>query len=138
MRRGCHAFLLEELDGPYERVLLRLMGTETAQEAAEVFMRGFLAPHPKYRHLEERVAFANAYLEGDFSGAGCASVHVTYEMGHIEAVAECPKDVAGVRPVPRPAWIEAVHARDPDRVATDQIRVTDPFRTAEISAPEPS
>lgn len=97
-----YAFLIEELEGPYLRVLDQLRETETLNEATEVFMRGYLAPHPRYLHLDERIAFASAYLEGDFSGAGCESVHRVFEAANVEVLQECPRDLAELRPRARP------------------------------------
>lgn len=138
-----YAFLLEELEGPYARVLERLYETETLEEATEVFMRGYLAPHPKYRHLEDRVAFGEAYLEGDFSGSGCASTHTTYVSGTIEVVSACLSGLGSVRPVARPEWIDIMAAgatADPVPVTLDfcKIEVSDPFAFATPPAPEPS
>ena len=97
-----YAFLIEELEGPYARVLDRVRETETLAQATEVFMRGYLAPHPNYLHLDERITFASAYMEGDFSGAGCASVHRMVEAGTLEVLQKCPSDLAGIRPRARP------------------------------------
>lgn len=97
-----YAFLIEELEGPYARVLDRVRETETLSEATEVFMLGYLAPHPSYRHQDERIAFASAYLEGDFSGAGCASLERVSRGRSMEVVQECPRKLADVRPRARP------------------------------------
>lgn len=97
-----YGFLIEELEGPYASVLDRVRETETLDEATEVFMGGYLAPHPRHLHLEERVAFASAYLAGDFADAGCASVHRVYEAGNVEVLQECPRDLVELRPRARP------------------------------------
>lgn len=135
-----YAFLIEELEGPYVRVLDRLRETETLNEATEVFMRGYLAPHPRHLHLNERVSFAAAYLEGDFSGAGCESVHRVYRSGPIEAVQECPRDLAEIRPQARPARIEA-RPRAPEETAAllpRDLGVEDPFGDRDTGPQDPS
>jgi hypothetical protein len=146
-----YAFLIEELEGPYVRVLDRLRETETLDEATEVFMRGYLAPHPSHLHLEERVAFAARYMAGDFAHAGCASVHRVYEAGNVEVLQECPRDLAELRPRARPEKVaptaldeasalrprsrpEGLNRSGPAReVSPDQlvsnIEVKDPFAT---------
>ena len=147
-----YAFLLGELEGPYAGVLERLYETETLEEATQVFMRDYLAPHPKYRHLEERVSFAEAYLEGDFSGSGCASTHSTYVSGTIEVVSACLAGLGSIRPVPRPEWMEAMSGADQEEPLSGmrqteldsvtlsfcEIDVSDPFTYAAPDAPKPS
>lgn len=146
-----YAFLIEELEGPYARVLETLRGTGTLEAATEVFMRGYLAPHPRHLHLEERIAFASAYLGGDFSGAGCESVHRVYEAGQVEVVQECPRDLAEIRPRARPDRVTRLASADlagvrprtrPEGLQTkgpeglraaelfaSDVNVEDPFRT---------
>lgn len=120
-----YGFLLQELEGPYAHVLADLQDTEDAREATSVVMRGYLAPHPKHRYLDERVAFAEGYLAGDFSGAGCESVHRVYAWGDMELIQECPRDIAEVRPRARPDWVS-------DR----EVSVEDPFRISSVR-PQP-
>lgn len=86
-----YGFLVEELSGAYARVVTKVLETETAAEAADVFMRRFLIPHPSYRHLDERIAYAEAYLEGDFSGAGCQATHEVETSGRMIIVSMCPE-----------------------------------------------
>lgn len=161
-----YGFLLQELEGPYAEVLAELYETSEVREATSLVMRGYLAPHPKHRYLEERVAFAEGYLAGDFSGAGCESVHRVYAWGDMELIQECPRDIAEVRPRARPDWVggQQVMAGDPPRdssvrprarpdhmtgagadvntpvsvLLSPDHRVDDPFRTAPIATPEPS
>jgi hypothetical protein len=155
-----YAFLIEELEGPYVRVLDRLRETETLGEATEVFMRGYLAPHPRYLHLDERIAFASAYLEGDFSGAGCESVHRVFEAGNVEVLQECPRALAEIRPKPRPGseltqtaalTPETRPRARPDRLAETSrepagdvtitlgpVEVRSPFTGSGSKRPEPS
>lgn len=64
-------FLIHELTGPYEDVLDNLRRTKTMEEATRIFMRDFLRPSKKHAALGKRVAFADAYLDGEFDGAGC-------------------------------------------------------------------
>jgi hypothetical protein len=163
-----YGFLLQELEGPYAEVLAELYETGDAAEATALVMRGYLAPHPKHRHLEERVAFAKGYLAGDFTGAGCESVHRVYPWGDMEVVQECPADLADLRPRARPDWIGdgAPRVEDPFRFSSDRPKprperltgseatpfervpltvllradepVEDPFRTAPAESPAPS
>jgi len=138
-----YAFLLEELEGTYEGVLERLYKTETVEEASEVFMRRYLAPHPKYRHLEDRIGFAEAYLAGDYSGSGCVSTHTTYVSGTIEVISECVGGIGSIRPVARPEWMLAMFGTERDQPVSDaldfcKISVADPFATATPHTPEPS
>lgn len=163
-----YGFLLQELEGPYAEVLAELYETSDLREATTLVMRGYLAPHPKHRHLDERVAFAEGYLAGDFTGAGCESVHRVYAWGDMELVQECPQDLAEVRPRTRPDWIgdQQVTVEDPLRISSvrpkprpdrltgpeaipaERIPLTvllradepveDPFRTAPTATPEPS
>jgi len=163
-----YGFLLQELEGSYAEVLAELYETSDLREATTLVMRGYLAPHPKHRHLDERVAFAEGYLAGDFTGAGCESVHRVYAWGDMELVQECPQDLAEVRPRARPEWIgdQQVTVEDPMRVSSvrprprpehitgagagaesttpvallldEDHRVEDPFRTAPTATPEPS
>ena len=163
-----YGFLLQELEGPYAEVLAELYETSDAREATLLVMRGYLAPHPKHRYLEERVAFAEGYVAGDFSGAGCESVHRVYAWGDMELIQECPRDLAEVRPRARPERIEGqmVTVEDPLRVSSVRPRsrpdhitgagtgaeapspvtvlldadhqVADPFRIAPSALPEPS
>jgi hypothetical protein len=138
-----YGFLLEELEGPYARVLERLYETETLEEATKVFMRGYLAPHPKYRHLDERVGYAEAYLVGDFSGSGCASTHTLNVSGTIEVISECQDAIGSIRPLARPEWMLAMSVKQQDKpvsVALDfcNIEVSDPFTSAVSFTVEPS
>jgi opacity protein-like surface antigen len=135
-----YAFLLEELEGPYSRVLERLYETDTLGEATEVFMRGYLAPHPKYRHLEERIAFAESYLVGDFAGAGCASTHSTYVSGSIEVVGACLDGLGSIRPVARPEWMETIYESDQDGQSARMDRIeseSGAFSIHEIAVHDP-
>ena len=137
-----YGFLLEELEGPYADVLARLHGTSDAEEASGLFMRGYLAPHPKHRHLGERVAFARAYLEGDFSGAGCATVHLTYPVGETLALQGCPRDLSEQRSKARPHDLMEKYPgvevpTPPMTVLPRSVEVRDPFVTVSIPDPEP-
>lgn len=163
-----YGFLLQELEGPYAEVLAELYETGDAAEATMLIMRGYLAPHPKHRYLEERVAFAEGYLAGDFTGAGCESVHRVYPWGDMEVVQECPANLADLRPRARPDWIGDGAARVEDPFQLSSVRpksrpeqltgseatpveripltvllrtdgpVEDPFRTAPAESPAPS
>lgn len=123
-----YGFLIEELEGPYASVVDLIRETETLAEATEVFMREYLAPHPRHLHLEERVAFASAYLTGDFSDAGCASVHRVYEAGNAEVLQECPRDLAEIRPRARPQQVTR-----PDLTMRPRLR-PDGLETPELLA----
>jgi hypothetical protein len=138
-----YAFLLEELEGPYAGVLERIYQTESVEEATEVFMRRYLAPHPKYRHLEDRVDFAASYMSGDYSGSGCASTHTTYVSGNIEVISECLGGLGSIRPVARPARALASSGTVEDQTVSDgfdfcEIEVSDPFANAITLAMKPS
>lgn len=91
-----YGYLVHELSGRYSRVVDRILESRTAREAAEIFMRRYLVPHPSYRHLEERVAYAEAYLDGDFSGAGCQEHHEVEVSGRLMVVSMCPDPVPAV------------------------------------------
>lgn len=86
-------FLVEELRGEYAKVVEQVRETTSAEDAAEVFMRSFLKPHRNYTHLDERIAYANAYLSGDFSGAGCQKYHEVEVSGRMMIVEMCPDQV---------------------------------------------
>lgn len=88
-----YGYLVHELSDRYARVVDRVLESESAHEAADIFMRGFLVPHPEYRHLEDRVAYAHAYLRGDFSGAGCQTQHEVEVSGRMMVVSMCPDPV---------------------------------------------
>jgi hypothetical protein len=137
-----YGFLIEELEGPYADVLARLYETSDAGEASGLFMRGYLAPHPKYRHLAERVTFAQAYLEGDFSGAGCATVHITYPVGETLALQDCPRNLSELQPQTRPHDLMDNYPgvevpTPPITVLPRSVEVRDPFLTVSMSGPEP-
>jgi hypothetical protein len=87
-----YGYLSEELKGEYAYVVDRIRETETVRQATNVFMRQFLRPHPNHRALSTRVAYAEAYLAGDFTGAGCQSTHEVSVEGRMMLVAMC--DVA--------------------------------------------
>lgn len=84
-----YGFLKEELEGEYASVVDRVRDTDTVREATNVFMRRYLRPHKNHRALSTRVAYAEAYLSGDFTGAGCQSTHEVTVDGRIMAVAMC-------------------------------------------------
>lgn len=86
-----YGYLYEELTGDYAFVVDRVLNTDTAREAAAAFMDGFLRPHPDYAHLDERVAYARAYLDGDFTGAGCQESHEVEVSGRMMVVSLCPE-----------------------------------------------
>jgi hypothetical protein len=86
-----YGYLVEELTGQYARVVDKVLATESAEEAANVFMSRYLIPHPSYQHLDERVSYAEAYLAGDFSGAGCQSFHEVETSGRMIVVSMCPE-----------------------------------------------
>lgn len=86
-----YGFLKEELNSSYRRVVRKVKETETVEDASRVFMKYFLAPHPSYTHLDERIAYAEAYLEGDFSGAGCQAEHEIYNQKNMIILKMCPE-----------------------------------------------
>lgn len=154
-----YGFLVHELEGDYAHVLDRLRGAEDEAEAANIVMRGYLAPHPKYRHLQDRIDYATAYLNGDFDGSGCVSTHLRYEVDGIEALDTCPVevDLAEIRPRARPTGLgpapettvsEVRPVTRPDSllptypagtcVVPDVILVADPFAPVRPDGPEPS
>lgn len=85
-----YGFLKEELNGSYRRVVSKVKETSSVEEASRVFMKYFLAPHPSYTHLDERISYAEAYLEGDFSGAGCQEQHEIYNQENMIILKMCP------------------------------------------------
>lgn len=87
-----YGYLAEEFRGPYASVIERLRETEDVEEAATVFMKRYLKPHRKHRNLDERIAYAEAYLAGDFSGAGCQAEHDVEIDGRLMVVAMCPSE----------------------------------------------
>jgi len=87
-----YGYLAEEFRGPYASVIERLRETEDVEEAATVFMKRYLKPHRKHRNLDERIAYAEAYLVGDFSGAGCQAEHDVDIDGRLMVVAMCPTE----------------------------------------------
>lgn len=84
-----YGFLKEELEEDYAYVVDRVRDTETVREATNVFMRQFLRPHKNHRALSTRVAYAEAYLAGDFTGAGCQATHDVVVDGRMMLVAMC-------------------------------------------------
>ncbi|MFX4299990.1 phage tail tip lysozyme [Pseudosulfitobacter pseudonitzschiae] len=86
-----YGFLKEELNGSYRRVVSKVKETDSVEEASRVFMKYFLAPHPSYTHLDERISYAEAYLEGDFSGAGCQEQHEIYNQDNMIILKMCPE-----------------------------------------------
>lgn len=87
-----YGYLAEEFKGPYASVIERLRETEDIEEAATVFMKRYLKPHRKHRNLDERIAYGEAYLAGDFSGAGCQAEHDVEIDGRLMVVALCPTE----------------------------------------------
>lgn len=88
-----YGYLAEEFRGPYASVIERLRETEDIEEAATVFMKRYLKPHRKHRNLDERIAYGEAYLAGDFSGAGCQAEHEVDIDGRLMVVALCEPDM---------------------------------------------
>lgn len=68
-----YGFLVSELKGPYAEVLDKLRATRSTEDATRVFMNEFLKPSKKHAAFPKRVRFAQAYLQGNFDGAGCRS-----------------------------------------------------------------
>ena len=66
-----YGFLIHELTGKYSKVLDRVRASQDLEGATNVFMKLFLAPRPATAAYPRRLAYAKAYLEGEFSGAGC-------------------------------------------------------------------
>lgn len=62
--------LRRELDSSYSKVMARVRNAATAEEAARIVMEEFERPSKQYAHLDRRIALANSYLNGDYSGAG--------------------------------------------------------------------
>lgn len=87
-----YGYLAEEFRGPYASVIERLRETEDVEEAATVFMKRYLKPHRKHRNLDERIAYAEAYLAGDFSGAGCQAEHDVDIDGRLMVISMCPTE----------------------------------------------
>lgn len=65
-----YSFLRTELDGPYAGVMANVRNATTVEQAAYIVMDDFENPSRQYAHMDRRNALANAYLNGDFSGAG--------------------------------------------------------------------
>lgn len=66
-----YGFLLYEIRTEYGPMMGRMRGAQTVDQAARVFMREFLRPSKTHANLPARVRYAERYLAGDFSGAGC-------------------------------------------------------------------
>lgn len=95
-------FLVHELTSDYADALEDLRQTATLEDATAVFMEEFLSPSPDHAGLTERIGYAEAYLSGDFSEAGCLSHHDLVDLWGREALALCPKGIADTRPRARP------------------------------------
>lgn len=136
-----YEFLLQELEGPYADVLARLYEARDAREASVLIMKEYLAPHPKYRYLEERVAHAEAYLSGNFEDAGCASVHRVYKVGLHPALQECPTPISEIRPRPRPETLEVVQGDlEPGKITElleGDLQVRNPFGNSSKDMSDP-
>lgn len=65
-----YGYLQQELNGEYSYVMDLMRNASSPEEAAKIFMDKFERPSAQYAHLDRRIALANAYLNGDFSGAG--------------------------------------------------------------------
>lgn len=97
-----YGFLLSELRGPYYEVLKDLRKTTSLEDATKLFMDDFLKPSKRHAQLERRLDFAQNYMDGDFSGAGCLSDFEVIKKWGKTAIAECEKSLAEIRPEIRP------------------------------------
>lgn len=89
-----YGFILYELQGEFAYALRRLKQTETVEEATLSFMENYLMPHKDYLHLSERMNYAKAYFDGDFSGSGCQKWHHLSVDGRLHVVATCDEILA--------------------------------------------
>lgn len=139
-----YAFLVHELTGGYNDVLEGLRRIGTLEEATDWFMTKYLSPHPDHAGLSDRVTYARAYLNDDFTDAGCLSHHDLVDLWGRQALALCPGDWSEIRPRLRPegpvpgATITAQvpperSLRPKARPGTDHldaVAVIDPFEVA--------
>jgi len=107
-----YGFLLHEITTEYGPMTIRMRATNTVDEVAHVFMREFLRPSKSHANLPARVRYAERYLAGDFTGAGCLG----------------PEHLSGdrIRPCPAPVVAE-VDAEAPPRIARLLSWARDPF-----------
>lgn len=89
-----YGYMLYELQGEFNRALTKLRQTETVAEATVAIMENYLMPHRDYLHLDERISYAKAYVNGDFDGAGCQKWHHLEVNGRIQVVATCAEILA--------------------------------------------
>jgi hypothetical protein len=126
-----YGYLTEELNGRYKRVVDKVKDTKTVEEAARVFMKYYLVPHPKYTHLPERISYAKAYMDEDFSGAGCQENHEIYMQGHMVILKMCPEPD---NTYPVSAALEGSDMFDENVLA--QARVLEALGSVTISLPD--
>jgi hypothetical protein len=80
----------------------RMRSASTVDKAAHIFMREFLRPSKTHANLPARVRYAERYLAGDFTGAGCLG----------------PEHLSGDRIRPCPATVVAeAQEGSPPRIA---------------------
>lgn len=65
-----YGYLRSELDGSYGYVMDAVRNASSLEEATAIVMNKFERPNAKYAHLDRRMALAQGYMTGDFSGAG--------------------------------------------------------------------
>lgn len=131
-----YGYLKKELNEDYAGVIKDVRGSKNLWEATVLFMRGYLKPKKNENNIRVSMNYANAYLRGDYSGAGCQLHHEVRIDGRRMMVAACPDTsirVAGEnvdmvlasapRPQPKPAAINA------------QLRVADAGMDGSIRPP---
>lgn len=94
-----YGFLLQEITAEYGPMTRRIQDASTVDGAAHIFMRDFLRPSKTHANLPARIRYAERYLAGDFTGAGCLG----------------PEHLSGdrVRPCPEPVVAEAEEESPP-------------------------
>lgn len=115
-----YGYLRKELKEDYADVIEDVRGSKNLWEATVIFMRGYLKPKKNENNVRVSMNYANAYLDGDFSGSGCQSHHEVRIDGRRMMISACPDAtirVAGVdvdvmldatpRPQPRPDGLTA-------------------------------
>lgn len=66
-----YGFLLHEIRTEYPDMVDRIRDAQTVDAATRIFMREFLRPSKRHANLPARVRYAERYLVGDYSDAGC-------------------------------------------------------------------
>lgn len=86
-----YSFLKHELETTHNRALRKVKSSANLEQATNRFMIFFLGPDPSHAGFEDRLSYAQAYLDGDFTGSGCQSRHRVYGDDRMIVVALCPE-----------------------------------------------